>query len=67
MDKSTKDNLTEIAKKSIDSIRSGKSAKSRSKIRRQYLAELRRIKTALKRRKAIDFYNQITKVLIQDK
>ena len=67
MDKKTKDNLTSIAKKSVESIRSGKSSRSRSKIRRQYLTELRRIKTDQKRKKAIGFYNQMTKVLIQSK
>ena len=67
MDKKVKDKLTEIAEKSIESIRSGKNSKSRLKLRKQYLAQLKQLKTIAARRKAIDFYNQATKVIIQSK
>lgn len=66
MDKKIKKKLVELAEKSVASIRSGKSEKSRANLRKQYLAQLKKLNSSAARKKAIGFYNQTIKVLIQD-
>ena len=65
MDKHIKKKLVELAEKSVESIRSGKSEKSRANLRKQYLTQLKKLNSSSTRKKAIGFYNQTIKVLIQ--
>ena len=65
MDAETKKRLKEIAVRSVEAIRDGKSERARRLIRKDYMKELKKIEGSKKLKGAITFYNKKIKDFIE--